>query len=82
MANHGQQRSILGWNQPERSRDKARCPRCGGMLYLVKLPDDGPRRKFSEWTCLACGQTYYPRRKEESVMNGNKPQETGSPWTT
>ena len=81
MANQGQQRRVLGRNQPERDKDKARCPRCGGMLHVERLPDDGPRRKFWEWTCLVCGQTYYPGGTGKTATN-QTPQETGDRWTT
>ena len=85
MANQGQQRSILGWDQQERGRDNARCPRCGGMLYLEKLPDDGPRRKFSEWTCLICGSDLLPpqkrgkREEREETAGDRKPMDNLTP---
>ena len=45
--------------EPDRGMTTTRCGKCGGLLYAEKLPESR-KKTLWEWSCITCGQTYYP----------------------
>ena len=48
----------------------ARCGKCSGWLYREKVMESW-KTILWEWTCITCGQTYYP--EDGKVLQGNIP---------